>query len=106
MTSSWTNYTQLYVDVITCPGPILSAVLVSLPEVTDDVGNLSPAKEYHAPQIERIYQHMMTSYHGNIFCFTGHLSGEFTGHRSISRTKASDAELVIWDAIAPIMTSM
>ena len=30
---------------------------------------------------------------GNIFRATGHLCGEFTGHRWISHTKASDAEL-------------
>ena len=55
------------------------------------------------------------------FRVTGHLCGEFTGPRWIPRTKASDAELwyaavlkveytivrlVIWDAIAPIMTSL
>ena len=68
---------------------------------------------------------MMTSTNGNIFRFTGILCGEFTGHRWIPRTKFSDAELwcsswsapeptveqtmetqVIWDAIAPIMTSL
>ena len=65
---------------------------------------------------------MMTSSNGDIFRVTGHLCGEFTGHRWIPRTKASDAglscflwsvwtiewaivRLVIWDAIAPIMTS-
>ena len=67
---------------------------------------------------------MMTSSNGNIFRVTGHLCGEFNGLRWIPRTKASDAELdvysalclnkrlrkqswsrlVIWDAIAPIMT--
>ena len=36
---------------------------------------------------------MTTSSNGNIFRVTGHLCGEFTGHRWISRTKASDAEL-------------
>ena len=36
---------------------------------------------------------MMTSWNGNIFRVTGHLCGEFTGHRWIPRTKASDAEL-------------
>ena len=35
---------------------------------------------------------MMTSSNGNIFRATGHLCGEFTGHRWIPRTKASDAE--------------
>ena len=69
--------------------------------------------------------HMITSSNGNIFRVTGHLCGEFIGPRWIPRTKASDAELwcflwsasewtieltivrqVIWDAIAPIMTSL
>ena len=35
----------------------------------------------------------MTSSNGNIFSVTGHLCGEFTGHRWIPHTKASDAEL-------------
>ena len=43
---------------------------------------------------------MMTSSNGNIFRGTGHLCGEFTGLRWISRTKASDAELwhFLWSA--------
>ena len=36
---------------------------------------------------------MMTSSNGNIFHVTGPLCGEVTGHRWISLTKASDAEL-------------
>ena len=67
---------------------------------------------------------MMTSSNGNVFRVTGLLCGEFTGPRWIPRTKASDAglwcfpwsvpeqtvdqtmvRLVIWDAIAPIITS-
>ena len=36
---------------------------------------------------------MMTSSNENIFRVTGHLCGEFTGHRWTPRTKASDAEL-------------
>ena len=35
----------------------------------------------------------MTSSNGNLFRVTGHLCGEFTGHRWILCTKASDAEL-------------
>ena len=69
--------------------------------------------------------YMMTSSNGNIFCVTGLMRGEFTGHRWIPRTTASDAELwcflwsapeptdeqtmempVIWDAIELIMTSL
>ena len=61
----------------------------------------------------------------NIFCVTGPLWGESTGHRWIPLTKANDAELwcliwsapeqtdkqtietsVIWDVIALIMTSL
>ena len=66
---------------------------------------------------------MMTSSNGNIFRVTGPLCEEFTGHRWIPLTKASDAELwcflwsapeqtveltneapVIWDTISLIMT--
>ena len=68
---------------------------------------------------------MITSSNWNIFRVTGHLWGESTGHRWIPLTKASSAELwcfllstpeqtvgqtigmlVIWDAIALIMTSL
>ena len=43
---------------------------------------------------------MMTSSNGNIFRVTGHLCGEFAGHRWIHHTKASDAELwcILWSA--------
>ena len=42
----------------------------------------------------------MTSSNGNIFRVTGPLCGEFTGHRWIPHTKASDAELwcFLWSA--------
>ena len=36
---------------------------------------------------------IMTPSNGSMFRVTGHLCGEFTGHRWIPRTKASDAEL-------------
>ena len=36
---------------------------------------------------------IISSSNGNIFRVTGHLCGEFTGHRWIPCTKASDAEL-------------
>ena len=66
-------------------------------------------------------QNMMTSSNGNIFRVTGPLWGEFTGHRWIPLTKASDTELsylfwsapeqtietpVIQDAMGLIMTSL
>ena len=43
---------------------------------------------------------MVTSSNGNIFRVTGHWGREFTGHRWISRTKASDAEIwcFLWSA--------
>ena len=43
------------------------------------------------------YWLMMTSSNENIFRVTGHLCGEFTGHRWIPHTKASDAENVFFD---------
>ena len=44
---------------------------------------------------------MMTSSNGNTFRVTGPLCGEFTGHRWIPLTKASDAELwcFLWSAL-------
>ena len=44
--------------------------------------------------------HMMTSPNGKIFRVTGHLCGEFTCHRWIPHTKASDAEFwcFLWSA--------
>ena len=53
----------------------------------------------HQKHSHRIYHTvMMTSSNGNIFPITAHLCGEFTGHRWIPRTKASDAELwyILW----------
>ena len=43
---------------------------------------------------------MMTSSNGHIFRVTGNLCGDFTGHRWIPRTNASDAELwcFLWSA--------
>ena len=43
---------------------------------------------------------MMTSLNGKIFRVTGHLCGEFTGHRWIPLRKASDSELwcFLWSA--------
>ena len=43
-----------------------------------------------------IHISMMTSSNGNIFRVTRHLCGEFTGHRWIPRTKASDAQFDIF----------
>ena len=46
-------------------------------------------------------QGMMTSLNGNIFRVTGPLCGEFTFHRWIPHTKASDAELWCFLWFAP-----
>ena len=46
-----------------------------------------------SPGISVPILNMMTSSNGNIFRVTGPLCGEFTGHRWIPHTKASDAEL-------------
>ena len=43
----------------------------------------------------------MTSSNGHIFRLTDHLCGEFTVHRWIPRTKASDAELWCFSWLAP-----
>ena len=42
--------------------------------------------------LKRQRNFMKTSSNGNIFRVTGHLCGEFTGHRWIPRTTASDTE--------------
>ena len=55
-------------------------------------------------QIWNSQQHIMTSSNGNIFRVTGYLCGEFTGHRWIPRTKASDAELWCFLWYAPELT--
>ena len=44
-------------------------------------------------KIGSIVADMITSSNGNFFRDTGYLCGEFTGHRWIPHTKASDAEL-------------
>ena len=55
----------------------------------------------HAPMGQKCeafksWRHMMTSSNGNIFRVTGLLCGEFTGHRWIPRTKASDANFDVF----------
>ena len=77
---------------------------------------------YNPRELGLLIANMMTSSNENKFRVTGHLCGEFTGHRWNPRTKASGAELwcflwsapwingwvnnlrlVIWDAIALIV---
>ena len=45
------------------------------------------------PHVISFWVFMVMSPNGNIFRVTGHLCGEFTGHRWIPRTKAYDVEL-------------
>ena len=86
------------------PRPICLYTFTKWPTYVDDmrsrgwwrwVDNNGPENKYReATHI------MMTSSNGNIFHVTGTLCGEFTGHRWIPRTKASDAELwcFLWSA--------
>ena len=59
--------------------------------------NWYPSLEDYVPSAAMF---MMTSSNGNIFRVTDPLGGEFTGHRWIPLTKASDAELwrFLWSA--------
>ena len=57
--------------------------------VSDGLSNL----KINSGQWEVQSHPMMTSSNRNIFRVIGHLCGEFTGHRWIPHTKASDAEL-------------
>ena len=67
--------------------------VLSLTRIKSDLGNA-----YHLSLIVG-FDHglpcrvMMTSSSASIFCVTGPVSGEFTGHRGIPVTKACDAEL-------------
>ena len=56
-------------------------------------GNKWLSHRWHYAKLARS---MITSSNGNIFRFTGHLCGEFTSHRWIPFTKASDAELDVF----------
>ena len=65
---------------------------------TDGVKPLYPAnnivlQDYNYRTMPHVPIHMMTYSNGSIFRVTGHLCGEFTGHRWIPRTKARNAEL-------------
>ena len=66
---------------------------------TDSLTQHQPSGVYDFDTFRRIYT-MMTSWNGNIFCVTGSLWGEFTGHWWIPLTKASDTELwcFLWSA--------
>ena len=60
----------------------------------------SAAHYNHVTRVSWCLNSMMTSSNGNVFRVTGPLCGEFTGHRWIPLTKASDAGLwrFLWSA--------
>ena len=64
------------------------------------VGKTLTAHYIDVTNYTRLKLYMMTSSNGNIFHITGLLCGEFTGHRWIPLTKASDTELwcCLWSA--------
>ena len=76
---------------------------IFLPKLFDPIGpvviSVDPMTSFKMTEEIPLWRHieclysMMTSSNGNIFRVTGPLSGEFTGHRWIPLTKASDAEL-------------
>ena len=59
---------------------------------------------WHWLAAENIISFMMTSSNGNIIRVTGLLCGEFTGHRWMPLTKASDEELWCFLLFAPEQT--
>ena len=75
----------------------------SLFELTKDTSYFSLTGELCSVYDEELgeIKSMMTSSNGNIFHVTGHLCGEFTGHRWIPRTKANDGELwcFLWSGL-------
>ena len=78
-----------------------------------------PYVPYNPVMVDYCISYMMTSSNGIIFCITGPLWGEFTGEFSSQKavTRSFDvsfdlrpnkrlSELLIWDAIEPIMTPL
>ena len=55
------------------------------------------------PNWPRVKHDDVIKINGNMFHVTGHLGGEFTGHRWIPRTKASNAELWCFSLICAWM---
>ena len=73
----------------------------SLFELTKDTSYFSLTGELCGAYDEELgeIKSMMTSSNGNIFHVTGHLCGEFTGHRWIPRTKANDGGTLMFSLI-------
>ena len=93
-------YFYSYVSVSVCQCHLY---IKTLPEKGSQLGRICTCR-YHNTQrrgaIDGKTNHLMASSNGNFFRVTGHLCGEFTGLRWISRTKARDAELwcFLWSA--------
>ena len=95
-----TNESQLYWRINASPSRGVSLKIIT---ALFHFGNPQPMGRQ--PSFESciiIFLNMMTSSNGNIFRVTGHSCGEFTGHRWIPCTKASDAEL--WCFLSLICT--
>ena len=91
-----------FITVAICGGCISKyprlVASMALEQSYDCIGQVPMTENsvYTQPQPNGKKKHvhdMMTSSNRNIFRVTGHLCEEFTGHRWIPRTKASDAEL-------------
>ena len=106
------RYTNLYILLQSVPGKIsaeayvLSWLTTYGKHVHDRKYFFMLAVDAQAHCITRssaamVFTIMMTLSNGNIFSITGHLCGEFTGHRWIPRTKANEAELwcFLWSAL-------
>ena len=99
----WTNAVLLSIKSIGTP---FSEIWIKPHQFSFKKMNLkiSPAKWRSSYSILNLFVVivivMMTSSNGNIFRVNGPLCGEFTGHRWIPHTKASDAELwcFLWSA--------
>ena len=79
--------------VTTVHFPCSWLAFLGLALIATGTGGIKPCvNAFGADQFKEDQVSMMTSSNGNIFRVTGTLCGEFTGHRWIPITKASDAE--------------
>ena len=86
----WWRYDEVIAGKVCTCFMLLSCSVMVL--TTVDIDNFQGFFTCAGAMIMAFIKNMMTSWNGNIFCVTGPLCGEFTGHRWIPRTKASDAE--------------
>ena len=76
-------------------GPTINALLASCRLQRSSLGNLAVWSVLLSYLVQNLDtgKYLLTSSNGEIFCVTGPLCREITGHRLIPCTKASDAEL-------------